>query len=123
MKIKCLITAIVLGIVSITHAAEPPSDALAASDKLLAAIHAEDYAAFVAGGDAAFKGLKKEQFDSVSAQLKPRFKSGYTATYLGELNQKGFKVTLWRLRFSDGGDDLLATLSMKNGKIGGYFIK
>jgi hypothetical protein len=59
----------------------------------------------------------------VAAQLGPRFKAGYTATYLGDLNQKGFKITLWRLRFTDGGDDALATLSLKDGKIGGFWIK
>lgn len=123
MKIASLITALILGVIAISHAAEPPSEALAASDKLLAAISSGDYAAFVAGGDSAFKGLKQEQFNAVSAQLGPRFKKGYTATYLGELNQKGYQVTLWRLRFADGGDDSLATLSIKDGKVGGYWIK
>jgi hypothetical protein len=123
MKIASLISSIIIGTLSITLAAEPPADAQAASNKLLAAISSGDYAVFVADGDAAFKGLKKEQFDAVAAQLGPRFKAGYTATYLGDLNQKGFKVTLWRLRFTDGGDDALATLSLKDGKIGGFWIK
>ena len=123
MKILSLITAMILAALTITNAAEAPSDALAASNKLLAAISSGDYAGFVADGDAAFKGLKKEQFDAVSAQLAPRFKAGYTATYLGDLNQKGYQVTLWRLRFTAGGDDSLATLSLKDGKIGGYWIK
>ena len=113
----------ILGSLTITRAAEPPSDALAASSKLLAAISSGDYAAFIADGDTAFKGLKKEQFDAVSAQLAPRFKAGYTATYLGDLNQRGYQVTLWKLRFNAGGDDALATLSLKDGKVGGYWIK
>jgi hypothetical protein len=123
MKIASLFSAIILGTLAIAQAAGPPADAQAASNKLLAAISAADYAAFVADGDAAFKGLKKEQFDAVSAQLAPRFKAGYTATYLGDLNQSGYNVTVWRLRFADGGDDALATLSLKNGKIGGFWIK
>jgi hypothetical protein len=123
MKTITLITALLLGALTLTHAAEAPSDAQAASNKLLAAISSGDYAAFIADGDAAFKGLKKEQFDAVAAQLGPQFKAGYTATYLGDLNQKGYHVTLWRLRFTTGGDDALATLSLKDGKIGGYWIK
>ena len=122
MKINAIL-AFVFCALAVLPAAEPSQDALAASNKLLAAIAAGDYAAFVADGDAAFKGLKKEQFDAVAAQLGPRFQSGYEATYLGELNQRGYQVTLWRLRFKAGGDDALATLSLKDGKVGGYWIK
>ena len=123
MKLTSFLAAILLGALASVGAAEPPPGAQAASDKLLAAIAAGDYASFVADGDAAFKGLRKEQFDAVAAQLGPRFKSGYEAAYLGDLNQKGYQVTLWRLRFKAGGDDALATLSLKDGKIGGYWIK
>jgi len=123
IKFTSLLAAILLGALACVGAAEPPSGAQAASDKLLAAIASGDYAAFVAEGDAAFKGLKKEEFDAVAAQLGPRFESGYEATYLGDLNQKGYQVTLWRLRFKAGGDDALATLSLKDGKIGGYWIR
>ena len=123
MKTTSLFAALFLGALAVLSAAEPSQDALAASNKLLAAIASGDYAAFVADGDAAFKGLKKEQFDAVAAQLAPQFKSGYEATYLGELNQRGYQVTLWRLRFKAGGDDALATLSLKDKKIGGYWIK
>ena len=108
---------------ALMQGAEPTPDSLNASNKLLAAISSGDFAAFVADGNDAFKGLKKEQFDSVCSQLGPRFKAGYQVTYLGDLNQKGYQVTLWRLRFSDGGDDFLASLSLKDGKVGGYWIK
>jgi hypothetical protein len=123
MKLAFLLAAILLGSLADIPAADPPSAAQAASDKLLASIGSGDYAAFISDGDAAFKGLKKEQFGVVAAQLGPRLKSGHEVTYLGELRQKGFQVTLWRLRFADGGDDFLATLSLKDGKIGGYWIK
>ena len=123
MKLAPLLAAILLGALAGIHAAEPPPAAQTASNKLLTAIVSGDYAAFISDGDASFRGLKKEQFDAVAAQLGPRFKSGYEATYLGELNQRGYQVTLWRLRFKAGGDDFLATLSLKDGKVGGYWIK
>jgi|ERR1051326_3910235 hypothetical protein len=104
-------------------AAEPPADAKAACTKLLSAIGSGDYAAFVADGDAAFSALEKERFDSVVAQLSPRLKAGHEVTYLGELKQQGYQVTLWKLSFRDGSDDALATLSLKNGKVGGFWIK
>ncbi|MCX6970431.1 MAG: hypothetical protein NTV93_09800 [Verrucomicrobia bacterium] len=123
MKPTVLVCTVIVGALAILHGAEPPPASLTASNKLLAAISAGDYAAFVADGDAAFQSLKREQFESVAAQLGPRFKSGYDVTYLGDMHQKGYEVTLWRLRFADGGDDFLATLSLKAGKVGGYWIK
>ena len=91
--------------------------------KLLLAITADDYTSFVADGNAAFQGLKKDQFESVVSQIGSNLKSGYDLAYLGDLNQRGYQVTLWRIRFKNGGDDLLATLSMKDGKVGGFWIK
>jgi hypothetical protein len=93
------------------------------SEKIISAIKNADYNSFIADGDAAFKKLKKEQFESVATQLAPRFKAGYEITYLGDLQQHGFHVTLWKLSFKDGKDDALATLSVKEGKVGGFWIK
>lgn len=123
MKITTLVCVLVLGVLGLARAADPSAEAKAASDKLIAAIAAADHAAFVADGDAAFKGLKKEVFDAVAAQLVPRFRAGYEVAYLGEMKQQGYQVTLWKLSFKDGGDDALATLSMKDGKVGGYWIR
>jgi len=91
--------------------------------KLLSAIASDDYAGFVADGNAAFRGLKKEQFEVVVSELSSKLMAGYDLTYLGDLNQQGYQVTLWRIRFKSGGDDLIATLSMKDGKVGGFWIK
>lgn len=123
MKMIPLVCVLVLGALGAVRAAEPAPEAKTQSDKLIAAIAAADYAAFVADGDAAFKGLKKEVFDAVASQLVPRFRAGCEVTYLGEMKQLGYQVTLWKLSFKDGGDDALATLSMKDGKVGGYWIR
>lgn len=123
MKVAAIVIAIVIGALAISHASEPPPDAQTASAKLLAAIASADYAAFIADSDGALKMVKKEQFDAVSAQLVQRLKSGHTATFLGDLNQRGYQVTLWRLRFTDGGDDALVTLQRKGGKNTGYTIR
>lgn len=105
------------------HAAEAPAEAQTACRKLLAAISGGDYPGFIADGDAVFKTLKKEGFDAVVAQLAARLKAGHEVAYLGELNQKGFKVTLWKLSFKDGKDDALGTLILKDGKVGGFWIR
>jgi hypothetical protein len=52
-----------------------------------------------------------------------RTSSGYEATFLGELNQRGYQVFLYRLRFKDGGDDMLGTMSLKADKVGGIYFK
>jgi hypothetical protein len=105
------------------HAAEPQKEDAAFNAKLLDAIKNDDYASFVADGTAAFQGLPKVQFDAVSAQLAPKLKEAHTVTFLGELNQRGFRVTLWKLAYSDGSDDALISLSVKDGKVGGYWVK
>lgn len=123
MRISLFLAVIYLNLLSPIHAAEAPAEARAAVDQLMGALVAGDHGAFVAGGDTAFRGFKKEPFDAVSAQLAPLLKKGYETTYLGDLKQKGYAVTLWKFSFKDGSDDLLGTLSLKDGKIGGFWIK
>ncbi len=108
---------------STAFAVDVPSPAKNTSDKLVSALVHNDYDAFIADGDTAFKGLKKEQFEAVCKQLSTRFKAGHEVTWLGELKQKGYSVSLWKFTFKDGGDDLLGTLSIKDGKVAGYWIK
>jgi hypothetical protein len=104
-------------------AAEAPKKEEAVSSKLLAALEKSDQEAFVADGDAAFKQLPKAQFEAAVVQIAPRLKAGYEMSFLGELKQRGYQVTLWKLSFKNGGDDALATLSVKDGKVGGFWIK
>ena len=91
--------------------------------KLLTAQQSKNYDAFVADGTDQLKAaLSKTQFEASSNILNARFKGGYDSSFLGELNQKGFEVYLYRLRFKDDGDDMLATLSLKDGKVGGIWF-
>lgn len=93
-------------------------------DKLLKAVEANDYDSFVADGTAQVKaGLTKQMLEGVSAQLAPRLKKGYDATYLGELKQSGCQVYLWKLAYKDGGDDTLARLTLKDGKVAGFLLQ
>src|SRR5689334_811844 len=104
MKSFCAMLVIVALSLSSLCAAEPPADAKAESARLISAIVNDDYAAFVSHGDAAFGALEKEKFESVVMQLSPRFKAGYEVSYLGEMKQRGYQVTLWKLSFKDAGD-------------------
>jgi hypothetical protein len=92
-------------------------------EKQLAALVACDFEAFLANGTAYFKSLEKKDFDSVSAQISAPLKTGYDILYLGELQQQGHQVTLWKISLKQGGDDLLATMYVKEGKVSGFLIK
>ena len=93
-------------------------------DKLLKAVDAIDYDRFVADGTAEVKAaLTKQMLEGVSAQMAPRMKKGYGATYLGELKQSGCRVYLWKLTYKDSGDDTLVRLSLKDGKVAGFLLQ
>ena len=114
---------ILMGMLGSLNAAEPPEAAATASKRLIKAVEKNDFDEFIRNGEPAFQNLDKKQFEAVSKQLDERMKGGYDVEYLGDMRQQGHHVTLWRLRFKDGSDDALATLSMKGEKVGGYWIK
>lgn len=106
-----------------SHAAAAPKTVAALIGNLLHAIQANDYQRFVADGTAKFKeGLTKEVFESVSTQLASRMKKGYAQVYLGRLHQHGYELYLWKLTFIDGGDDILAKMVVKDGRIAGFWL-
>ena len=119
-----VITALMfIGSAVLSEAASPRPAAAAMCSKLIKAIEISDYEVFLTDAEPAFKQLKKEQFEAVAAQLAPRLQAGYEVAILGELRQRGYEVTLWRIRFKNGGDDALVSLSMKDGKVGGFFVQ
>jgi hypothetical protein len=93
-------------------------------NNLLSATLADDYDAFAAECDDPMKAaLTKTVLTSLSQQLQTRAKAGYDAQYLGSLKKQVYQVYLWRIHFNDEGDDLLATLSVKDGKAGGFYLR
>ena len=91
---------------------------------LLAATAAGDYDQFVSVANDRFRrGITPSMFDSISQSLGPRMQhGGCTPTYLGQFRQNGTQVSLWRLAFTDGGDDRLARMSMSQDRVGGFVI-
>ncbi len=59
----------------------------------------------------------------MATKLAPRLRAGYEMSYLGVLNQRGQRVTVWKLSFKDGGDEHLVTLGVKDGKVGSFLIR
>jgi hypothetical protein len=103
--------------------AQAPPQIETTMNNMLAAVQAKSLRDFVAAGDASLKaGMTQRMLDAMSAQLAPRLNQGYTATFLGTLNQEGYTVYLWKLAFKDGKDDLLVTMAVKDGKVGGLIL-
>jgi len=106
------------------YADEVDSPAKKVLRKLLTAVEQADYDGFVEDGTAAFRaGITKQMFEGVSVQLSSRMKEGYETYYLGQLKQRGCQVHLWKLVYKDGGDDTLAKLVLKEGKVAGFWLQ
>lgn len=109
--------------VKLTQANQPEQSVQRTFASLINAIEQNNYTQFISQGNAAFKeGIKKQTFTQVSGQLAPRLKKGYSSVFLGKLNQQGYQVYLWKLTFKDGSDDILARLSLKDQKVGGFWL-
>jgi len=116
--------ALFLGIAAQIGWAQAPPDMEAMLQKMLTATQSGSRSAFVADGDASFQtDITPAMFNSLSAQFAPRLKRGYTTTFVTQLHQEGYSVYVWKVEFKDGGDDLLFTLAVKGGKVGGFFLR
>ncbi len=91
--------------------------------QLLEAMAKNDYQAFIAQGTADFAAIEQAQFAQVADSLSPRLQKGYSVEYLGNLRQQGLDISVWKVSFQDGGDDLLATLNVQEGRVGGFFLR
>jgi hypothetical protein len=116
--------AMLVGGAAILPATEPSKEDAALSSKLITAIEKSDYDTFIAECDAPVKkALKKELFATTSAHFAPQFQTGYAVSYLGDLNQNGCHVTLWKISFKNHSDDALLTVVVKEGQVAGCWIK
>ncbi|MBN9473832.1 MAG: hypothetical protein ABS43_31695 [Bordetella sp. SCN 67-23] len=90
---------------------------------LLTAIEGGNYQQFVSSGSADFAKLDRAQFDAVATQLGPRLHAGYQVQRLGDYRQQSYEFSLWKITFKDGGDDLVGTLNLQGGKVGGFVLR
>ena len=119
-----MLIAVATLLATVSANAEPDQATQAILENLMAATVSNNYDAFIAECDAPMKAaLSKRMLQRVSKELEPRAKQGYDAKCLGELSQHGYEVHLWRLSFKDGGDDVLATLGVKDGKAGKFLLQ
>lgn len=91
---------------------------------LLEAIQVENYEAFLASGTERFQqGISKEMFFGISQQIASRLKAGYATEFLTEISQCEHRVFLWKLSFSDAGNQFIARLALTaDGKVAGFML-
>lgn len=122
--IQLLLISVAAVLSAVSASAEPDQATQAIFKNLMAATISDNYDGFIAESDATLRAaLTKRMLARVSKDLEPRARQGYDSQYLGELNRKGYHVHLWRLKFKDGGDEVLATLSVKDGKAGNFLLQ
>lgn len=117
-----LLIALLTGIASAAN--EAPADVDVSFRRMLHATIQNNYDDFISGTDASIRAtLKPAALMDVSLKLRPRADKGYRVEYLGYYMVSGHTTHLWKLVFEDGGDDVLATMSQKDGKISGFYLK
>jgi len=118
---KCLVLASAfLFTICLPIRAEDDAGARTEFDKLLAAVDAKDYDAFVADADDVLRGaLTKTQFEAVSDMMTAH--GSHEVTFLGELNKPDYEIYVYRVRYKD--EDVLGTMALKDGKVAGIYFK
>jgi len=91
--------------------------------QLLDSMAQNDYQGFISQGTPEFAAVGEPQFAQVANAVAPRLQQGYTVQYLGNLQQQGLDISVWKVSFTDQGDDLLATLNVTEGRVGGFFLR
>lgn len=113
-----------VGFAQVLQPAAVPQPAEKTMKSMISAIQANSLLDFVAPGDQAFQaGMTKEMLSSINQSLASRLTQGYTSTFLTKLNQQGFEVYVWKLEFKDGNDDVLVFMAVKDGKVGGFWLR
>jgi len=69
------------------------------------------------------ESLTEADFAAVVEQIAPVLKQGFKTRYLGQMKQQGFDVYIWVVSIRGEEDEMLATLSMKDGKVGGFYLE
>jgi hypothetical protein len=104
--------------------AEDDAGAQVLFNKMLAAQDAKDYETFLANADDQLRGsLTRDAFEKSTEVLESDAAGGTReVTFLGELNQRGYAIYLYRLRFKAG--DLLGTMTLDpDGRVAGFWLK
>jgi hypothetical protein len=92
--------------------------------RLIEAVKAESYDAFLSDADANMKKqLSRQQFEGLCGLYTKPLKQGYTLSYFGQLKQRGMAVYVWKVVAPGAPDEVLVRLWLKDGKVGGVVVQ
>lgn len=101
---------------------DPQAEALFHSK--IEAIASNDYQKFLEHSDANFRqAISLEQFEALANSLSSQLEGGYQSDYLGVLNQREFKVYLWKIDPSRSASDSLVKMAIRESEIAGFWIE
>lgn len=104
--------------------AESAGEPQALFQKVLGSTLQNDYAGLISVCDQGMRDVvTPEMLEGLSRSAMPRFKSGYTASYMGYLDKQGSRIHYWKLVMKDKGDDVLMTLVVRNGLVSSFNLK
>ncbi len=108
-----------------TLAEEAPKDESLILGTLLEATQDNDLAKFESVCNGAMKtAMTPDTLKEVSAQISPLMKGGYKKNYMGVLDRGDVKTYYWKIDYDkEGVQDMLAELSIKDGKVAGFFVR
>jgi len=91
--------------------------------KMIDAVVAESYDAFLADADANLKThLTRQQFEGLCGLYTQPLKKGYKLDYFGQLKQRGYLVHVWKVSTNGEQDEALVRMAVKDGKVGGVWV-
>jgi hypothetical protein len=100
-----------------------PPDVEKVVKKMIEAVKAESYDAFLADADTNLKEhLSRQQFQDTCGRYTQALQKGYTLDYFGQLKQRGMVVYIWKVSVPGESEDALVKLVMKEGKVTGVWV-
>lgn len=119
--------ALSLPIARAARAASPgsaPPEAQRLVLRMIEAVKAESYDAFLADADAKLKKeLSRQQFEGLCGLYTKPLKNGYVLDYFGQLRQRGFIIHVWKISATGVQDEALIRMAVKDGKVGGVLVQ
>jgi alanine racemase len=101
--------------------AQDPADAL--MKKLLDAVKANAYDAYLADATPRMKASGRSSFGVASAHIAPLLLKGYKTTFLTNLRKTDHSVHLWKLEPAGAPEDYEIRLVMRDGKVDAFAIE
>jgi hypothetical protein len=102
--------------------ADPRKESADVAVRVLKAVQAQDYDAFVALGDNRVRKMSAEDFRSLVQRHAPRLRLGHELRPLDERWRGTVLVSRWKLIFKDGSPDAVLTLGVRDRRVATFVI-